>query len=32
MGNVMAEALTNFVMTSIAQRKMSISFFTKLHI
>jgi hypothetical protein len=32
LGNAMAEALTNFVMTSIAQRKMSISFFTKLHI
>ncbi len=32
MGNVMAEALTNFVMTSIAQRKMSILFFTKLHV
>ncbi len=32
MGNVMAEAMTNFVMTSIAQRKMSISFSTKLHI
>jgi len=32
LGNAMAEALTNFVMTSIAQRKMSISFFTKLYI
>jgi hypothetical protein len=31
-GIVMAEALTNFVMTSIAQRNMSVLFFVKLHV
>ena len=30
MGNVMAEALTNFIMTSIAPKKASIAFFVKL--
>ena len=32
MGNVMAEALTNFIMTSIAPKKTSIAFFVKLHL
>lgn len=32
MGKEMAEALTNFIMTSIAPRKASIAFFVKLHL
>jgi hypothetical protein len=32
MGKEMAEALTNFIMTSIAPNKSSVAFFVKLHL